>query len=186
MASTRKDEIVDVALQIIYRKGFSAFSYQDLSTAIGITKASIHGHFGTKEALGCHLIRRSHEELLGYLAEMEASGETSLTLVERMVDHHAELHSRDEACLATILQNEWKLLPDSMRELLAAHHATYLDWLVALFGRGRELGEMRFDESPRDRALFFTSALHGAILDLRSLQPAAFPTLRAQLLALVR
>ncbi len=186
MARSRKDEIVEVALKIIYRKGFSAFSYQDLSTAIGITKASIHGHFGTKEALGCHLIRRSHDELRGWMEQVKAGDASPMAVVEEMIDHHAESHSRDETCLATILQNEWKLLPDSMRELLAAHHATYLDGVASLLARGRDRGEMRFDESPRDRALFFTSALHGAILDLRSLQPDAFPTLRAQLLALLR
>ncbi len=186
MARKRKDEIVEVALKIIYRKGFTAFSYQDLSREIGITKASIHGHFGTKEALGCHLLRRGHRELLDYLTEVEESGESPMAIVEQMIDHHAEAHSRDESCLATILQNEWKLLPDSMQSLLAAHHATYLEGVARLLARGRESGEMRFDESPRDKALFLTTALRGTILDLRSLQPEAFANLRAQLLGILR
>jgi TetR/AcrR family transcriptional repressor of nem operon len=186
MAVSRKDEIVQTARKIIYRKGYGAFSYQDLSAAIGITKASIHGHVGTKEALGCQLIRLSHAELDDYLDWINASDESAMVIVEQMIDHHADSHSRDETCLATILQNEWKLLPDSMQTLLAAHGAAYLEGVTALFARGLREGQMRFPESPRDKALFFISALHGAIMDLRSLRPDAFPIIRAQLLTMLR
>ena len=42
---TRKDQILEVATELVQTRGYSAFSYQDLSDRLGITKASLHHHF---------------------------------------------------------------------------------------------------------------------------------------------
>ena len=43
----RKEQIVDMASELLQTRSFNSFSYQDLSERLGITKASIHHHFRT-------------------------------------------------------------------------------------------------------------------------------------------
>src|SRR6476646_5290898 len=45
------EKILDVAQSLIVAGGYNAFSYGDISDAIGIRKASIHHHFPTKAEL---------------------------------------------------------------------------------------------------------------------------------------
>lgn len=54
----RKKQIVDLALKLIQQKGFVAFSYDDISKQLGVTKASIHYHFEKKEDLGVAVTER--------------------------------------------------------------------------------------------------------------------------------
>jgi len=52
----RKSQILDVAAELLQSRSYTAFSYQDISDRLGITKAAIHGHFRTKEMMGVALI----------------------------------------------------------------------------------------------------------------------------------
>ena len=66
----RKEEILEVATELLQTRSFSSFSYADLSARLGISKASIHHHFPTKEAMARALVERfreSYRRLLGDL-----------------------------------------------------------------------------------------------------------------------
>ena len=52
------DRILDTTERLIQTRGFNAISYQDISDAVGIKKASIHHHFPTKFGLGTAVIER--------------------------------------------------------------------------------------------------------------------------------
>jgi TetR/AcrR family transcriptional repressor of nem operon len=67
----RKTEIIDTAANLVQSRSYSSFSYQDLSDALGIRKASIHHHFKTKEDLGIALaehFRRQYGTRLGEIS----------------------------------------------------------------------------------------------------------------------
>src|SRR5678815_4969190 len=66
MTSTdTKTAIMDAAQDLIQRGGANAMSYQDVSDAIGIRKASIHHHFPTKDRLIGAIIQRYAVYFLG-------------------------------------------------------------------------------------------------------------------------
>src|SRR4051794_14174270 len=71
MRSARRNDtatrILDVALRLVQRQGFNAFSYADVSAEVRITKASLHHHFPTKAALGQALITRYKASFLAAL-----------------------------------------------------------------------------------------------------------------------
>ena len=62
---TRKDQILEVATELVQTRGYNAFSYQDLSDRLGITKASIHHHFPSKEDLGIAVAEKYRAEVEG-------------------------------------------------------------------------------------------------------------------------
>ena len=48
--NTRED-LLDVAQDLVQKRGLNAVSFQDLSDAVGIRKASVHHHFGNKAVM---------------------------------------------------------------------------------------------------------------------------------------
>ena len=52
------DRILDAGQELIQTRGFSAMSFQDIASEVGIKKPSIIHHFPTKAELGVAIIRR--------------------------------------------------------------------------------------------------------------------------------
>ena len=53
-----QDLILDTALEVIERKGYSAISLRDIAAEVGMTQAGLLHHFGTKENLLVEVIRQ--------------------------------------------------------------------------------------------------------------------------------
>ena len=66
---SRKGQILEVATELVQTRGYSAFSYQDLSNRLGITKASIHHHFPSKGDLGRAVAEKYNTDVKAALAE---------------------------------------------------------------------------------------------------------------------
>src|ERR1051325_2727877 len=72
-AKDTKTAIMDAAQELIQRRGANAMSYQDISEAVGIRKASIHHHFPTKDDLIEAVIERYAEDAFGLMDGIFAS-----------------------------------------------------------------------------------------------------------------
>ncbi len=66
------DRILDLAERLVQTRGFNGFSYADIASELGVTKASLHYHFPTKAELGRRLISRYGEEFARALADIDA------------------------------------------------------------------------------------------------------------------
>lgn len=73
MSLMTRDRLLNEASLLMRMRGYSAFSYADLSKIIGITKASIHHHFPTKDMLGEEVVIRSLEEMNARFHRLRAS-----------------------------------------------------------------------------------------------------------------
>src|ERR1700683_4503595 len=47
----RRNQLIEVALDLFYRKGFGGTTTKEIATAAGVTEAIIFRHFPTKQAL---------------------------------------------------------------------------------------------------------------------------------------
>ena len=54
MTTMTRERLLSEAEHLMREKGYSAFSYADLSKIVGITKASINHHFPTNDIVGEH------------------------------------------------------------------------------------------------------------------------------------
>ena len=66
------DRILDTAERLVQTRGFNGFSYADIADTLGVTKASLHYHFGTKAELGHALIARYHDAFARFLDAIDA------------------------------------------------------------------------------------------------------------------
>src|SRR5215208_4501169 len=101
--------LLDAAQALVQRVGANAMSYQDLSAAVGITKASIHHHFPAKSDLLRSLIDRYSGYFLGVVDAMLArkiSGAAKLSGYCKLFEATLREAAGDKACPCGMLGAE--------------------------------------------------------------------------------
>ena len=75
-AEQRRQQLVDVALELFARRGYRATTMDDIADAAGVTKPLVYQHFSSKRALYLELVNSIAQELLIAIrgAVMQAQG----------------------------------------------------------------------------------------------------------------
>ncbi|OQW56524.1 MAG: hypothetical protein A4S14_09715 [Proteobacteria bacterium SG_bin9] len=162
--------ILDLAERLIQTRGYSAFSYQDISEALGITKASIHYHFESKTDLGIAVIER-YTEGFGKELQRIAANENASSLA--MLDHYTKPYlqfaeSPDRVCLCGALAGEVMALPPQLRERVERFFTDHQAWLTSILKRGVARGEFELAAPAPKTARAIFGALQGALLVKRA------------------
>lgn len=80
-ARNTRQRILEVAQDLIQRRGLNAMSFQDLSDAVGIRKASVHHHFASKADL-VHALLDQYQEtfdaLVDSIVQSDVLGKTKM------------------------------------------------------------------------------------------------------------
>lgn len=168
--SATAEQILDLAEMLIQTRSYGAFSYQDISDALGIRKASIHYHFASKADLGAAVIDRYAARFATALAALDRDPSTSSMA---MLDFYFEPYLQyaktpDRVCLCGTLAGEMMTLPLEMRlrvdRFFRAHHA----WLARILERGGARNEFRATAPAAKAARLVFAALQGALLVKRT------------------
>ncbi len=160
--------ILDVAEQLAQTRGYNGFSYADIASKLGLTKASLHYHFPSKAELGRALIARYRAS---FGAALEAIDRRALTPAERLRQYVAlyEVVMRDDRmCLCGMLAAEYATLPEPMQDALRRFFDMNERWLAGVLLDGRRSGSFLFAASAIKRARLVLGALEGAMLVARS------------------
>ena len=82
MAVSKRDQLVDAALELFYRNGFNATGIDKIIAEAGVAKMTLYKHFKSKEELIQAALRRRDEKIQVWLM--------------RYVEDHAEIDLYDE------------------------------------------------------------------------------------------
>ena len=165
--ATTADRILDVAEHLVQVRGFNAFSYADVSKAVGIQKASLHHHFATKTDLGVALVSRYRRSFLDALDAIASRDENAFERLERYVELYRSVLRRRRMCMCGMLAADIATLPEPMRDGVAEFFAENEAWLTRVLGEGKKRGELQFAGQPASMAAFLVSSLEGAMLVAR-------------------
>ncbi len=178
----RKQEILDVAAELLQTRSFSAFSYQDISERIGISKATLHHHFASKEDLGIALAERFLVQTKSVLQEITQHHQKPWDQFGAYLGFVSDtMRSGTKICCGGVLQAEHNVIPEAMRERISQLHSFVLTWLSSLLAEGRRQGTMRFDGKPEDQAALVQAAMQGALQQARARGPGQFTAVVRQL-----
>jgi TetR/AcrR family transcriptional regulator, transcriptional repressor for nem operon len=169
-AASTAEQILDLAENLIQTRGYSWFSYQDISAALGIRKASIHYHYASKTELGIAVLDRYVARFDAALKRIAADPAQSS---KRMLDFYFEPYlqfarTSDQVCLCGALAGEMLTLPAEMRERVDRFFQAHQQWLATTLKRGTTRGEFTLSTSPAKAARLFFGALQGALLVKRT------------------
>ena len=164
LSMNTRDRILEVALELVQTRGYSAFSYQDLSDRLGITKASIHHHFRSKADLGKAVAEKYNTDVRAILDSASATSDDPWVQLEEYVQMVLGIvKTRDRICAAGSVQSEFNVVPETMGKSMGSLVQFVIGWIRDVIKRGRDLGVMEFPGSPDDHAALLFSAAQGAM-----------------------
>ncbi len=160
----RKDQILEIATELVQTRGYSAFSYQDLSDRLGIAKASIHHHFPSKEDLGKAVAEKYNADVRAALAEAKRKSDDPWVQLEGYVQFVLEIiKTQNRICAAGSVQSEINVVPEAMGQSMCSLVQYVIGWISDVIKRGRDLGVMDFPGTPANEAAMIFSAAQGAM-----------------------
>ena len=162
------DRILDLAERLVQTRGFNGFSYADIASELGVTKASLHYHFPTKAELGRRLIDRYGEAFGQALADIDASSTDARVKLRRYASLYSRVLRDDRMCLCGMLAADYATLPEPMKSAVTHFFEANEQWLTAVLDQGRASGDLRFSGAPLDVARLLVGSLEGAMLVARS------------------
>jgi TetR/AcrR family transcriptional repressor of nem operon len=178
----RKPQILDVASELLQTRSFTSFSYQDLSDRLGISKASVHHHFASKEDLLLALTARYRAGQRRMLEDLDRNHARPTERLEAYLAWMTQLASSGtKICPMGALQSEYNVIPEAVRADIQELFDYGKRWLSGVLTEGRERGEMEFEGSPTERAVFIMASLQGALQISRAAGPKEFTAVTSQI-----
>lgn len=158
-----EEEVLDHALDVFWRRGYTATSIEDLTTATGLGRGSLYAAFGDKEALFLTCLRRYYlrgqEAILQALRDPDPRQAIAKAFTE-MAARYSD-PERPPGCLQTNTVLESASVSAEVTRLNAA---TVSEFQAALYGvvcRAQALGQLRPGQDPLALAQFFTTLALG-------------------------
>lgn len=165
-----KTAILDAAQELIQRNGANAMSYQHISEAIGIRKASIHHHFPTKDALLNALVQRYTTYFLGLvdsIVESKKDSTEKLRAYAGLFEATLSEGKQDKACLCGMLGAELSTLGGPAAAGIKRFYRENEVRLVRVLEEGKAQGRFHYKGEAKLVAAMIFSLLEGGALVAR-------------------
>jgi TetR/AcrR family transcriptional repressor of nem operon len=156
------DDVVDRAMQRVWREGPAATSPADLAEATGLNRSSLYNAFGSKEGVVLAALERyEHEETARLYRELGGPGSPLARLrgALRLVVASAAADDEGRGCLVTTTAVEGgsPAVRERVAVVLRAQRAAFAD----VVRRARDAGEVPADVDPDAAASVLLAAING-------------------------
>ena len=137
-AKQRLREICRVAARVFYAKGYDGASMQDIAEAVGLTKAGLYHHVGSKDRLLFEIMNYGMDILdETVLAPIQGIADPRERL-RRTIIGHIDLIVRARDQEITVILHENRSLSGPLRKKLNVRKRAYIDYLEDLIKRVQE------------------------------------------------
>jgi TetR/AcrR family transcriptional repressor of nem operon len=162
-----RSAILDIAERLVQNRGFNGFSYADVATELGITKAALHYHFPGKAELGEALIARYATRFGQALESIDAGDQPASAKLQAYADLYLSVLRDERMCLCGMLAAEYSTLPDRMQRTVVRFFDDNYAWLGRVLETGRAEGSLEFTGTAAATAQMIVGTLEGAMLVTR-------------------
>jgi TetR/AcrR family transcriptional regulator, transcriptional repressor for nem operon len=181
-----KTEILDLAESLLLDRGFNAFSYAHISSAIKVKNAAVHYHFPTKADLGVAIIRRATERFIRWSGQERITSKSPPEKLDAFFRSYMRfLDAGQQVCLGGALETDFKTLPPEMQEETQKFTSAILAWMEKILKEGRQKQLFSFPGEARDQAILVLSCLQGALQMTRAEGPSCLHVAMAQIKRLI-
>ncbi len=137
---TRQAQILETAARIFCEKGFEKASMVDISSAMGLTKAGVYHHIGSKDELLFAIMSYGMDLFEEKVLKHVMTIEDPLERLKATVRGHVLLVTRDRPKEITVILHESNALKGRFRDRINARKRRYVRFLQKAF---REVGRSR-------------------------------------------
>lgn len=168
MEKNTAQHILDVAQDIVRSRGYSAFSYADISSQVGIRKASIHYHFPSKDELVRKLVQQYREAMIRKCDRISQSAVSLEQQLMQFADLYRDGLEEGHICLCAMLAADFAVLSEPTKYEVRAFFQQTEAWLTALLNQVCEAEIWQCHPSVEQDAKGLIAMLQGAQLLARS------------------
>jgi TetR/AcrR family transcriptional regulator, transcriptional repressor for nem operon len=182
-----KNEILDLAENLLRDRGFNGFSYANISSALKIKNAAIHYYFPSKADLGVAVIQRAKERFAGWAQDQRLAAKPPAERLEAFFRRYLSfLEAEQQVCLGGALETDFKTLPSTMQVETQKFASDFLSWMEGVLDEGQGKRSFSFPGKAKDQAILILSSLQGALQMTRAIGPSCLHLAMAQILRLTR
>jgi AcrR family transcriptional regulator len=141
-------EICRIAARVFYEKGYDGASMQDIAKAVGLTKAGLYHHVGSKDRLLFEIMNYGMDILDEMVLQKVKGIADPREKLKRTIIGHIDLIVRARDQEITVILHENRSLKGALRKKINARKRQYIDYLEGLIGEvQRQTGKPK--SSPR-------------------------------------
>jgi len=182
-----KVEILDLAENLLRDRGFNAFSYANISSALKIKNAAVHYYFPSKADLGVAVIQRARGRFANWTQDQRISSKTPPEKLESFFRRYLNyLETGRQICLGGALETDFKTLPSTMQVETQKIASDILAWVEEVLIEGQEKRIFSFPGKAKDQAILILSSLQGALQMTRAIGPSCLHSAMTQIRRLTR
>jgi TetR/AcrR family transcriptional regulator, cholesterol catabolism regulator len=134
----RLRDICRIAARVFYQKGYSGASMQEIAEAVGLTKAGLYHHIGSKDRLLFEIMNYGMDILQENVLDQVAAIEDPREKLRQTIAGHIHLIVRARDLEITVILHENRSLSGSLREQINARKRHYVSFLEDLIIRVQE------------------------------------------------
>ncbi|MFA5848985.1 MAG: TetR/AcrR family transcriptional regulator [Bacteroidales bacterium] len=157
--SVTREKIIELGENLIRSKGYNAFSYQDISTELGIKNAAVHYYFPTKENLGTSIVKTNIQRFEEMVENMHSHGFNERQQIDTFVKIYLKSHREQKLCIIGSLASDFYTLNETTKTELKRMTEIILKWLTDILVTGKEKKLFVFDEDPQSKAFIILSGM---------------------------
>lgn len=155
----RWPELLEVATQVFYEKGYDAASLQDIADRLGMLKGSLYYYIESKENLLYEVIDEVHREGLANVEALTAREGSPLERLHIAIVGHIEHECRTIVKTSVFLHELDTLDPERQRQILGDEPA-YRRVFSDLLAEGQAQGQIRKSVDPKLGSLWILGSLN--------------------------
>jgi TetR/AcrR family transcriptional regulator, cholesterol catabolism regulator len=131
-------EICRIAARVFYEKGYDGASMQDIAKAVGLTKAGLYHHVGSKDRLLFEIMNYGMDILDESVLEKVKGIEDPYERLRQTVIGHIDLVIRARDLEITVILHENRSLKGALRKKINARKKSYIHYLEDLIAQVQE------------------------------------------------
>ena len=172
--SVTREKILELGEELILTKGYNGFSYQDISTAMGIKNAAVHYYFPSKETLGTSILKTNSQRFEEMVENMQNRAFDEWHQLEAFMKIYLKSNRENKICIIGSLGTDVNTLSEPMQQELQKMVERILAWLEETLEQGQQKGLFQLRISAHDQAIHILSSLVAGLQLARILGKQAF------------
>ena len=161
-AGNRKQQIVEVALDLLDEGGTDDVSTTSIAARIGVSQPAVFRHYPTKEALWLGVLDWLDEQLQQIRARaVAAEGEDELAVLARTFSHHLDLVARRPALAKLVFSASLRSQFPSLNQRFLGLHTGYESDVERLLRQAQASGRISREVRVRDAVRAYFALIQG-------------------------
>lgn len=154
-----REAILDAAMQLFGKQGYSGTSMRDIASAVGVLPGSLYAHIASKEALLADIVEDGIGRFLAAVRPHSGSDAPPSERLRAMIIAHVAVVA-DNPERSLVVFHQWRFLGDQNIQAALSKRREYEQAFIRVIEDGMRVGVFRADLNLRIAVLTILGALN--------------------------